>query len=42
MIFIIDDDSNDKSIYHSLHDNNKIRIIYEKNIMDRDIKKGYL
>ena len=37
MIFIIDDDSNDKSIYHSLHDNNKIRIIYEKNIMDRDI-----
>ena len=37
MIFIIDDDSNDKSIYHSLHNNNKIRIIYEKDIMDRDI-----
>ena len=36
MIYIIDDNSNDKSIYANIN-NDKIKIIYEKNIIDRNI-----
>lgn len=36
IIYIIDDDSNDKSIYNNIS-NDKIKIIYEKNIIDRKI-----
>jgi hypothetical protein len=36
MIYIIDDNSNDKSIYDNIK-NNKVKIIYEKNIIKRNI-----
>lgn len=36
ILYIIDDDSNDKSIYNDIN-NDKIKIIYEKNIMDNKI-----
>lgn len=36
ILYIIDDDSNDKSIYDDIN-NDKIKIIYEKNIMDNKI-----
>ena len=34
-IYVIDDDSDDKSIYNNI-DDNRIEIIYEKNIIDND------
>ncbi len=36
MIYIIDDDSNDKSIYNNIN-NDKIKIFYNKNIINRNI-----
>ena len=37
-IFVIDDDSNDKSIYDTIHDA-RVQIIYEKNVFP-NIKNG--
>ena len=39
-IYIIDDDSNDKSIYNTINDD-RIEIVYEKDIIKRDFANDY-